>query len=78
VGIDPSSTDSAFDITIGNAASSSYALTVMTVVVGIFVPLVVGYQRVCGDRNRWTFVCVIAALRLPTGTGSPVNPIAIT
>jgi kynurenine formamidase len=34
--------------------------------------------RVCGDRSRWTFLCVIAPLRLPTGTGSPVNPIAIT
>jgi cytochrome d ubiquinol oxidase subunit II len=39
-----SSTNPAFNITIGNAASSSYALTVMTVVAGIFVPLVVGYQ----------------------------------
>ncbi|HEY1636186.1 MAG TPA: cyclase family protein [Acidimicrobiales bacterium] len=34
-------------------------------------------MRVCGDRSRWTFLCVIAPLRLPTGTGSPVNPIAI-
>jgi kynurenine formamidase len=32
---------------------------------------------VCRDRSRWTFLCVIAPLRLPTGTGSPVNPIAI-
>jgi cytochrome d ubiquinol oxidase subunit II len=39
-----SSTNSAFNITIGNAAASSYALTVMTVAAGIFVPLVVGYQ----------------------------------
>jgi hypothetical protein len=34
-------------------------------------------MRVCGDQGRWTFLCVIAPLRLPTGTGSPVNPIAI-
>jgi kynurenine formamidase len=34
-------------------------------------------MRVCEDRSRWTFLCVIAPLRLPTGTGSPVNPIAI-
>ena len=27
--------------------------------------------------GRWSFLCVIAPLRLPTGTGSPVNPIAI-
>jgi kynurenine formamidase len=31
----------------------------------------------CEDVGRWTFLCVIAPLRLPTGTGSPVNPIAI-
>jgi kynurenine formamidase len=34
-------------------------------------------MRACRDRSRWTFLCVIAPLRLPTGTGSPVNPIAI-
>jgi cytochrome d ubiquinol oxidase subunit II len=39
-----SSTSSAFNITIGNAAASSYALTVMTVVACIFLPLVLGYQ----------------------------------
>ena len=27
--------------------------------------------------GRGSFLCVIAPLRLPTGTGSPVNPIAI-
>ena len=32
---------------------------------------------VCEDQGRWSFLCVIAPLRLPTGTGSPVNPIAI-
>jgi kynurenine formamidase len=31
----------------------------------------------CEREGRWTFLCVIAPLRLPTGTGSPVNPIAI-
>jgi cytochrome d ubiquinol oxidase subunit II len=39
-----SSTNAANSITVGNAASSSYALTVMTVVAAIFVPLVLGYQ----------------------------------
>jgi kynurenine formamidase len=33
--------------------------------------------RVCEEAGRWSFFCVIAPLRLPTGTGSPVNPIAI-
>ncbi len=32
---------------------------------------------VCAAAGRWSFLCVIAPLRLPTGTGSPVNPIAI-
>ena len=31
----------------------------------------------CAATGRWSFLCVIAPLRLPTGTGSPVNPIAI-
>ncbi len=32
---------------------------------------------VCTAAGRRSFLCVIAPLRLPTGTGSPVNPIAI-
>jgi kynurenine formamidase len=31
----------------------------------------------CERERRWSFLCIIAPLRLPTGTGSPVNPIAI-
>ena len=31
----------------------------------------------CEREGRWSFLCGIAPLRLPTGTGSPVNPIAI-
>jgi len=31
----------------------------------------------CEELNRWSFLCVIAPLRLRAGTGSPVNPIAI-
>jgi kynurenine formamidase len=31
----------------------------------------------CEEEDRWTFLCVIAPLRLPRGTGSPVNPIAV-
>src|SRR5215471_7143492 len=33
--------------------------------------------QVCAAAGRWSFLCVIAPLYLPTGTGSPVNPIAI-
>jgi kynurenine formamidase len=32
---------------------------------------------VCEAVGRWSFLCVIAPLRLPGGTGSPVNPISI-
>jgi kynurenine formamidase len=31
----------------------------------------------CDAAGRWSFLVVIAPLRLPGGTGSPVNPIAI-
>jgi kynurenine formamidase len=31
----------------------------------------------CEVAGRWSFLCVIAPLRLANGTGSPVNPIAI-
>ena len=31
----------------------------------------------CMAAGRWSFLCVVAPLRLPGGTGSPVNPIAI-
>ncbi|WP_405594627.1 cyclase family protein [Streptomyces sp. NBC_01410] len=32
---------------------------------------------VCEAEGRWSFLCVIAPLRLPDATGSPVNPIAV-
>lgn len=31
----------------------------------------------CAETHHWSFLCMIAPLRLPTGTGSPVNPVAI-
>ena len=31
----------------------------------------------CEAEGRWSFLCVVAPLRLPGGTGSPVNPVAI-
>jgi kynurenine formamidase len=36
-----------------------------------------GLAPLCEEAGRWSFLCVIAPLRLPTWTGSPVNPIAI-
>jgi len=32
---------------------------------------------VCEAESRWSFMCVIAPLRVPSGTGSPINPIAL-
>ncbi|WP_405927621.1 cyclase family protein [Streptomyces sp. NBC_00035] len=32
---------------------------------------------VCASAGRWSFLCVVAPLRLPAATGSPVNPIAV-
>ncbi|MEV7523607.1 cyclase family protein [Streptomyces sp. NPDC091371] len=31
----------------------------------------------CARTGRWSFFCVVAPLRLPSATGSPVNPIAV-
>lgn len=31
----------------------------------------------CADESRWEFLFVTAPLRLPGGTGSPINPLAI-
>ena len=28
----------------------------------------------CEELRRWSFLCVLAPLRLPAGTGSPINP----
>jgi kynurenine formamidase len=32
---------------------------------------------VCERLGRWEFLCLVAPLRVPGGTGSPVNPIAV-
>jgi len=32
---------------------------------------------ICAREGRWSFLCVIAPLRLSAATGSPVNPLAI-
>jgi kynurenine formamidase len=36
-----------------------------------------GLAAVCAREGRWSFLCVVAPLRLPGGTGSPVNPVAV-
>jgi cytochrome bd ubiquinol oxidase subunit II len=53
-----SSTDSAYDLTVTNASSAHYALTVMTVVALIFTPLVLAYQA-------WSYYVFRARIKGP-------------
>ena len=40
--------------------------------------LELGYlAATCERLGRWEFLCVVAPLRVPHGTGSPVNPVAV-
>jgi len=47
----PSTTDPAFSLTVDNAASAPYTLTVMSWVAVVFLPLVLGYQA----WSYWVF-----------------------
>jgi cytochrome bd ubiquinol oxidase subunit II len=58
-----SSTNSRYNLTVSNAASGHYALTVMTVVAVIFIPLVLLYQG-------WSFHVFRARLKAPPATPS--------
>jgi cytochrome d ubiquinol oxidase subunit II len=53
-----SSTNSAYNLTVNNSASGSYALKVMTVVAILFVPLVLAYQG-------WSFHVFRARVKAP-------------
>ena len=61
-----SSTDTAFNLTVSNSASGSYALKVMTVAAVIFLPLVLLYQG-------WSFHVFRGRLKAPP-TGEPKSP----
>ena len=61
----PSSTDPAFSLTTTNAASTTYTLTIMTVVAVIFTPLVLVYQG-------WTYW--VFRKRVSRRRRSPVEP----
>jgi cytochrome bd ubiquinol oxidase subunit II len=63
----PSTTAAANSITIANAASSHYALTVMTWVAVIFTPLVLGYQ----GWSYWVFRQRLTRSGIP---GAPAAP----
>ncbi len=58
-----SSTNSAYNLTVSNAASGSYALTVMTVVTVIFLPVVLLYQG-------WSFHVFRARVKAPPDDGA--------
>jgi cytochrome bd ubiquinol oxidase subunit II len=64
-----SSTNSAYNLTVNNAASGHYALTVMTVVAVVFVPVVMIYQG-------WSFHVFHGRLKAPSEPDppAPVNP----
>jgi cytochrome d ubiquinol oxidase subunit II len=57
----PSSTDAAYSLTVSNASSTDYTLTIMTVVAVIFTPLVLLYQ----GWTYWVFRKRISADRIP-------------
>jgi cytochrome bd-type quinol oxidase subunit 2 len=63
-----SSTTSANNLTVNNAASGHYALVVMTIVALLFMPLVLLYQG-------WSFRVFHGRLSAPAATpGSPIQP----
>ena len=33
--------------------------------------------QACTERQRWTFLFTLGSIRVPGGTGCPVNPIAV-
>jgi cytochrome d ubiquinol oxidase subunit II len=53
-----SSTNAAYDLTVSNSASGSYALKVMTIVAVIFLPVVLAYQG-------WSFYVFRARVQTP-------------
>jgi cytochrome d ubiquinol oxidase subunit II len=61
-----SSTNPAYNLTVANASSSHYALTVMTVVAVIFTPLVLAYQG-------WSYYVFRARIK---GPGGPPDVVA--
>ena len=60
----PSSTDAAFSLTIENASSSQYTLTVMTWVAVIMIPLVLVYQ----GWTYWVFRNRVSRKSIPVGS----------
>jgi cytochrome d ubiquinol oxidase subunit II len=63
----PSSTNTAFSLTVTNAASTDYTLTIMTVVAVIFTPLVLVYQ----GWTYWVFRKRVTSERIPAASSVP-------
>jgi cytochrome d ubiquinol oxidase subunit II len=59
----PSTIDSAYDLTVHNASSTDYTLTIMTWAAGIFLPIVLAYQ----GWTYWIFAKRIGAVHSPAG-----------
>jgi cytochrome bd ubiquinol oxidase subunit II len=68
----PSSTSAAFNLTIDNAASTDYTLTIMTVVAVIFTPLVLLYQ----GWTYWIFRKRVTSERAQDGPPAGARPSA--
>jgi cytochrome bd-type quinol oxidase subunit 2 len=66
-----SSTNSAYNLTVSNSASGSYALEVMTIVAVIFFPLVLGYQV-------WSYRVFRGRIGSTSGTDRAVTTAAAT
>jgi len=60
----PSTTNAAYGLTIQNASSSQYTLTVMTWVAGIMMPLVLAYQA----WTYWVFRKRVSRKNIPAGS----------
>jgi cytochrome d ubiquinol oxidase subunit II len=65
----PSSTRSAFDLTIANVSSSHYTLTVMTVVAVVLVPVVLAYQ----SWTYWVFRKRVSPEDFPQDSRNPLD-----
>ena len=62
-----SSTSSAYNLTVSNASSATYSLTVMTVVAVIFTPLVLAYQA-------WSYYVFRARVKAPVSEAITRRP----
>ena len=58
----PSTIDPAFNLTVSNASSGDYTLMVMSIVTGIFLPVVIAYQA----WTYWVFRKRISETSIPT------------